>query len=138
VEGRRRDHRGHGRWQFTHVPQVRGQAELSIQRNDVLLPPGFCQALIRNESLDELRQSAVPLGRARTIRSREGGPGVRGYGAGVNAWRRMTSAILTRSGGPPAAAFITSSISRKYSGPIAAGVITHSAFASWFPGLSKR
>src|SRR5215831_8884416 len=59
-------------------------------------------------------------------------------GAGVSPWRRMISAILARSGGPPNAALITSADSRKYSGPIAAGVITQSAFASWLPLLSKR
>jgi hypothetical protein len=36
---------------------------------------------------------------------------VNSYGAGVRPWRRMISAILTRSGGPPAAAFITSATS---------------------------
>ena len=50
----------------------------------------------------------------------------------------MISAILARSGGPPAAALSTSKASRKYSGPIAAGVITHSAFAYWLPLLSNR
>ena len=38
----------------------------------------------------------------------------------------MISAILARSGGPPAAAFSTSNTSRKYCGPIAAGVMTQS------------
>lgn len=49
----------------------------------------------------------------------------------------MISAILARSGGPPAAALITSAESRKYCGPIAAGVITQSTFASWIPLLSN-
>jgi len=39
----------------------------------------------------------------------------------------MISAILARSGGPPAAVLITSAASRKYCRPMAAGVITQSA-----------
>ena len=42
----------------------------------------------------------------------------------------MISAILARSGGPPAAALTNAKVSRKYSGPSAAGVITQSTFAS--------
>ena len=60
------------------------------------------------------------------------------YGAGVRPWRRMMSAILTRSGGPPAAASITAAASRKYCGPIAAGVMAQRAFTSWLPALSNR
>ena len=56
----------------------------------------------------------------------------------MRPWRIMISAIVARSGGPPAAALITSADSRKYCGPIAAGVITQSAFTSWAPLLSKR
>ena len=44
-----------------------------------------------------------------------------GGGAGVMPWRRMISAILARSGGPPGVALITSAVSRKYCGPIMAG-----------------
>ncbi len=51
----------------------------------------------------------------------------------MRPWRRMTSAIFARSGGPPAASLITWAASRKYCGPIAAGVITQSAFESWIP-----
>jgi hypothetical protein len=58
-----------------------------------------------------------------------GGP-VRGDCAGVRPWRRMISASLTRSGGPPVAALITAADSRKYCGPIAAGVIAQRALAS--------
>ena len=47
-----------------------------------------------------------------------------------NTYNRMISAILARSGGPPAAWLITPAHSRKYCGPIAAGVITQSAFTS--------
>jgi hypothetical protein len=50
----------------------------------------------------------------------------------------MISAILTRSGGPPAAALITAAASRKYCGPIAAGVMAQRAFTSWLPWLSNR
>jgi hypothetical protein len=53
-------------------------------------------------------------------------------------WRRMISASLARSGGPPPAALITSADSRKYYGPIAAGLMTQSAFTSWIPLLSNR
>jgi hypothetical protein len=60
------------------------------------------------------------------------------HGAGVRPWRRMTSPIFARSGGPPAAALITSAASRKNCGPIAAGVITPSAFASSDPLLTNR
>src|SRR5262249_54101210 len=67
---------------------------------------------------------------------RRGDPARRsGYGAGVRPWRRMISAILTWSGGPPAVALITSAASRKYPGPIAAGVIAQSALTSWLPWL---
>jgi len=61
-----------------------------------------------------------------------------GGGAGVRPWRRMISAILVRSGGPPAAALTTSAESRKYCGPIAAGVMTQSTFTSRLPSLSIR
>src|SRR5579862_1783545 len=57
---------------------------------------------------------------------------------GVSPWRRMISAILTRSGGPPAAASISAAHSRKNCGPIAAGVMAHTAFTSWLPSLSNR
>ena len=58
------------------------------------------------------------------------GYAVVGGGAGVRPWRRMISAIIARSGGPPAARSITSAASRKNCGPIAAGVMRQSAFTS--------
>ena len=47
----------------------------------------------------------------------------------------MISAILTRSGGPPAAALITAADSRKYCGPIAAGVMAQRAFTVLAAGV---
>ena len=60
-----------------------------------------------------------------------------GGAAGVSPWRRMTSPISARSGGPPADAAKTAATSRKYSGPSNPGVMTQSAFASTSPWLSK-
>src|SRR3954447_16361043 len=53
-----------------------------------------------------------------------------GRAAGVSPWRRMTSAIRARSGGPPAEAVKTAATSWKYSGPSNPGVMTQSTFAS--------
>src|SRR6266536_2600469 len=57
--------------------------------------------------------------------------------AGVRPWRRMTSPIAARSGGPPAVASRIAATSRKKSGPRMPGVTIASALASTSPVLSK-
>src|SRR6266487_611362 len=57
--------------------------------------------------------------------------------AGVRPWRRMTSPIAARSGGPPAVASRIAATSRKKSGPRMPGVTIASALASTSRVFSK-
>ena len=57
--------------------------------------------------------------------------------AGVRPWRRMTSPIAARSGGPPADAASTSLISVKYEGPKRPGLMIARNLASSLPWFAK-